>query len=429
MAFFNYTVEDSSPLINYSPADAWTDARNDTSLPSYSGASYHSTTTKDASASFQFNGTGVWIFGAKRPNYGDYSIAVDGTDVVASASAEGSQDQFKQLLGSKLNMSYGTHTITFSISGTSTIDIDFIEVETRLSGNEITKSVMDDTDNRIIYMPSAANWSVNNNKNLFVQDTLHFSQTQGASLSFPFVGESIAIYGTTSPDHADVQIELDGQVMDVLPGGSGGRTSGLHTQVLLFYQDSLDSGQHSLTMTSIERSGTGPFIDLDAVFTYSSNLTGNSSQGGTAPSASGQTPEAHSVPIGVIVGASVGGTFGLLLLLLLLHLLHRRRRTNLEDKESPPPLTPVLPLQQPRMSQIPPRNQMEVLSQASILRPFLTHSRGSSGASSANSSTPMLRSDVPILNAPKPPSHARSASSGSSPVRPTQRPPPLEFPG
>jgi len=80
-------------------------------------------------------GTGVWIFGAKRPNYGDYSIAVDGADVVASASAKGSQDQFKQLLGSRVNMSYGTHTITFSaISGTSAIDIDFIEVETRLSG-------------------------------------------------------------------------------------------------------------------------------------------------------------------------------------------------------------------------------------------------------------------------------------------------------
>ncbi|THU95380.1 hypothetical protein K435DRAFT_723810 [Dendrothele bispora CBS 962.96] len=421
MAFFNYTVEDSSPLIAYSPANAWIDASNDTLLPSYSGASYHFTTTKAASASLRFNGTGVWVFGAKRPNYGDYSITVDGTDV-STSNAGSSQNLVKQVLGTKQNMTYGTHTVIFTAtSGTSRIDIDSIEVETQFPGDKITTTMIDDSDPRIQYMPSDTDWNTNS-RDIFMANTLHFSQTKGASLSLPFSGESVAIYGTTSPDHADIQIEIDGRVFDTLPGGSGGRTDSLHTQVLLFYQDNLDSGQHSLNMTGVQQS-TNPFIDLDAVFTYTSNHSNGTTPGGSAPSTSG----AQSVPTGAIVGAAVGGTLGLILLLVLLHVLYRRRQRRLEDKESPPPLTPVLPLQQPRMSQMQAKNDAGGLS---LPRPFLTHSRGSSGASSANSSTLLLRGDVPILNAaPKPPSHVRSTSSGLSPARPTQRPPTLELPG
>ena len=40
------------------------------------------------------------------------------------------------------------------------------------------------------------------------------------------------MYGTVSPDHADIEIAVDGQVQRVLAGGSGGALAELHPQVL-----------------------------------------------------------------------------------------------------------------------------------------------------------------------------------------------------
>ncbi|KAF5370628.1 hypothetical protein D9758_001876 [Tetrapyrgos nigripes] len=281
MASLNYTVEDGSPLIDYIPGNAWIDANgNDDALTtSYSGASYHFTTTKDAAASFTFTGTGVWVFGGKRPNYGDYSISVDGVNVT-TANAGSSQDSVKQVLGFISNMDLGTHTVVLSSSGSSRIDIDYIEVETRLPGDQITTTTIEDSDPAISYAPAPSDWTVNN-KDVYTGSSLHFSQTRGASATVSFSGDAVGVYGTTSPDHADVQIVVDEQTMATLPGGSGGRTSGLHSQVLLYFKDNLGPGTHSLSIISDQQSDTAPFIDLDAVLVYSATNTSDS-QGSSA---------------------------------------------------------------------------------------------------------------------------------------------------
>jgi hypothetical protein len=44
-----------------------------------------------------------------------------------------------------------------------------------------------------------------------------------------FSGEAMAIYGTAAPDHADVQVQIDGQNISV--SGGSRTTRGLHSQV------------------------------------------------------------------------------------------------------------------------------------------------------------------------------------------------------
>ena len=56
------------------------------------------------------------------------------------------------------------------------------------------------------------------------------TQTQGASATIPFSGNAVAVYGTVSPDHADIQVSLDGKNTTVR-GGAGGLAGALHTQV------------------------------------------------------------------------------------------------------------------------------------------------------------------------------------------------------
>lgn len=123
-------VDDSSPLITYSPSNAWTDTpSNDTAVKTYFDASLHTTSTKGASASFKFNGTGVWLYGGHRSTYGNYLIAVDGKNVTAG-SAKSSKTQVKQALGGSSGLKMGEHTVTLTNEGGGSIDVDELIFET-----------------------------------------------------------------------------------------------------------------------------------------------------------------------------------------------------------------------------------------------------------------------------------------------------------
>jgi hypothetical protein len=429
MASFNLTVEDSSPLISYLPAGAWVDSpSNDTLLSSYSGSSYHSTSTEGATATIHFNGTGLTIFGGHRTNYGTYQISVDG-HVVASGTSAG-QSAVLQIMGSASGLANGNHTAVLSSSSSSPIDIDFVSIETEIGepGSSLAMSTIDDSDNRFVYTPQSE-WSVND-QNLFIDNTLHYTQSAGASASVTFSGDAVALYGTVSEDHADVHLTLDGESV-TFGAGANGLASTLHTKVLLYYAVGLGPNQHNLTVTADPETNTGPFIDVDAVFVYSTN--GGSSTGASQPSSTSQSSPQRDVKpskmsektmIGIIVGSVVG--FLLLLALLFLFLRWRRRRRQNQD-EIRSPLTPTLPIQQLDMleagqSTRPIGNRLSQNSMTSFYsgpQDSLGHSREHS-----NVETVSVSSTAPINTASATVSSNHSMRS-NTPTRPNQRPPPL----
>ncbi|KAH7874559.1 uncharacterized protein C8R40DRAFT_1106945 [Lentinula edodes] len=433
MASFNLTVEDSSPLISYSPAGAWSDSpANDTLLSSYSGSSYHITSTQGATATITFTGIGITIFGGHRQNYGTYQISVDGQTVVASESSAG-QDVFQQVLGTVSGLSNEKHTAVVTSSSASSIDIDYVNVQTQIgeTGSQLTKSTVDDSDPSFIYTP-ASEWSVND-QNYFMNDTLHYTSSAGASASVTFSGEAVALYGTVSQDHADIQLSLDGQNV-TFGAGANGFASTLHSQILLYYAQGLGSNQHSLVVAADPQSGTGPFIDVDAVVVYSS-IPGSTTSSSKPTSTSSQRDMTSSgkLPTKTIVGIIVGSIFGFLLLLALLLLLLRWRRWRRQGQADLSPLTPTLPIQNPDMLEagLSTRSGGSRLSQNSMSsfysgtppeEGFMQgHSRDASTAESFSSTAPINASSAV-------PATRDHSISSNVPIRPNLRPPPLKLP-
>jgi hypothetical protein len=87
------------------------------------------TTTYGASASLTFNGTAVWIYGAKRANHGPYNITLDGQTYRDDGFYGG--QAFQQVLFSAVGLN-GTKPHTVSIVNSHTdaarpyLDIDLV---------------------------------------------------------------------------------------------------------------------------------------------------------------------------------------------------------------------------------------------------------------------------------------------------------------
>jgi len=87
------------------------------------------TTTYGASATLTFNGTTVWIYGAKRGNHGPYNVTLDGKVFTDDGFYDG--QVFQQVLFSAVELD-GTkpHTVSITNSLTDTqkpyLDIDSV---------------------------------------------------------------------------------------------------------------------------------------------------------------------------------------------------------------------------------------------------------------------------------------------------------------
>ena len=69
-------------------------------------------------------GTGIWLYGGKQPNYGTYTISVDGK-TIANGTATSQTSAFEQLLGATSGLSNGAHTAVLTNTGSgSAVDLD-----------------------------------------------------------------------------------------------------------------------------------------------------------------------------------------------------------------------------------------------------------------------------------------------------------------
>lgn len=128
------TVHNSSPLISYTVA--WLDTPvGDTYAANYTGGGFHTTNISGATATFKFNGTGVWCYGALRPGYGSYSLSVDG-DTVFNGSAAAPNAVFDQFLGGSSQLGMGEHTAVLTNTGGGYVDLDSLVFETHIGADE-----------------------------------------------------------------------------------------------------------------------------------------------------------------------------------------------------------------------------------------------------------------------------------------------------
>ncbi|EIM83052.1 uncharacterized protein STEHIDRAFT_171157 [Stereum hirsutum FP-91666 SS1] len=353
MVLFNVSAEDSSPLLVWGPPGAWNDSpENDTLSQSYSAQSWHTTSVQGATVTISFNGTGIWFYGANRPDYGSYTFAVDGQATAHNANA--SSAVFQQLLGGASSLPMGSHTAVLQTTSAAPVDLDSLIFETQIGPDDrsVSNSTIDDTDSRISYLPPSS-WIFNPLPDT-MNNTLHFTQTGGAQAQIEFSGDAVAVYGTVSSDHANYTIAVDGNAAHAFDGGSNGIASTLHLKTLLYFGNGLGPGQHNLVLTADPdqngQNNTGRFMDIDAIKIYST--TSNSQNGAPSNSTgspSSDAPDTSSIgksglPIAALAGI-IAGIVVIVTLFVVAALLWRRRRNRIRDSKMPlqTPSTPSLP--------------------------------------------------------------------------------------
>ena len=86
------------------------------SLDSYYLGTFTTNNVTDGSATFNFNGTAVWIYGADRPNHGSYSVQVDSETYSGFNSA--GNNTFQISLFNTSSLSQGTHSMKLTNTAT-----------------------------------------------------------------------------------------------------------------------------------------------------------------------------------------------------------------------------------------------------------------------------------------------------------------------
>lgn len=152
MPLVTTTIEDTSPLIAYSNNDWRAGSSTDDPFAEryvgfqwhiyftlrrqteelitsywyrYSQSSFMVTNGTEAEVSFTFYGTGVQLWGAKRPNHGYYQISIDSW-VYPQVNGATNDTQFQISLFSSIALQYNYHTVKMKNVGRAFLDLDTV---------------------------------------------------------------------------------------------------------------------------------------------------------------------------------------------------------------------------------------------------------------------------------------------------------------
>ncbi|KAG9111446.1 hypothetical protein FRC07_008056 [Ceratobasidium sp. 392] len=192
----NVTIDDTSALIQYTPVgnNIWKDSpTSDQSLGSYYDGTYHSTITYGASASFQFDGTAVYLYAAKRYQHGPYAILLDGRPVY-NGTFQSNNSIYKELMYSATGLTPGQHNLTCinnDPSNQTYTEVDYITWTTSMS-SDLTEINGATIDVSTMSFSSTTAWRSNTDSELTM-----ITATDGASVTINFQGNGIELQGKT----------------------------------------------------------------------------------------------------------------------------------------------------------------------------------------------------------------------------------------
>lgn len=303
------TADDYSPLIRYD--GQWVDSFNlntDVYASSYRNGSFHASSTNGSTATISFRGTAIYIFGAKRPKNGFYTVSVDGGPPGQyKAHVRPWNREFQTPLFIQEGMEDTTHSVVLTnlVANESwpNVDIDFVTWN-RTSDQSQESQIIDDLKFEYSDM-----WTSSTNVSGYIGSTAHSTTASGASARLIFDGSEIFLYGGVGPNHGMFKVQIDDQ-----PGLTLNGTRPLdHTPTLLYTTSELDPGSHKIVVTNLD---AGKTLDVD----YAEVVL--------HPEAKSALPPSQAVPLstGGIVGIVLGVVGGLVLFALGMWCLFTRYR-------------------------------------------------------------------------------------------------------
>ncbi|KAG8729331.1 hypothetical protein FRC10_004062, partial [Ceratobasidium sp. 414] len=296
---YNITIDDISPLITYK--GQWLDSYKLAADPftnRYWGDSFHSSQTDGSQASITFNGTAIYIFGAKRGNHGHYIVTIDNGqaqrfDGYAPQQPDGTDGVYQVPIFAQAGLQNGLHTVVLTNdggadSGRPFVDIDFI---TWTSNDEAHSNNTID-DGAFTYTTPSTQWITSTG---YVGDyynkTEHAINVGGATASLKFEGTGFYLYGGTLDNHGMFSVQVD----DHNPVALNGSSKGYHPRVPLYYADGLGEGTHKLTVTNTQ---DGFWLDIDYIDIIQTGPGASASN----PGGQAKTPIIAGTICGVVIG-------------------------------------------------------------------------------------------------------------------------------
>ncbi|QRV95867.1 Transmembrane alpha-helix domain [Ceratobasidium sp. AG-Ba] len=309
MPLQNVTIDDISALIQYAPlGDVWKDSpTSDSGLGSYYDSTYHSAIQYGASATFQFDGIAVYIYAAKRFQHGAYSIQLDGKQVY-NGTFQSNASVYKQLMYGVSGLNPGIHTLTCTNNDPSNktyMEVDYITWTTSMDASLTEVETTSIGVSNMTYSSMAA-WKADSDS-----EPTMITTTDGASVTINFQGNGIELQGKTGLPYGAFSAQVDNNPSRQL----NAQSQQTHT-TLLFREDNLASGNHTLVVTNRGGGFTSLAIGKATPIIWTSDPNGT-------PSANSSSPPTHT---GAIAGGVVGGVVGLAAVLLFILWFFRRRR-------------------------------------------------------------------------------------------------------
>ncbi|RPD54766.1 hypothetical protein L226DRAFT_349881 [Lentinus tigrinus ALCF2SS1-7] len=344
MAASNVTVDDASPLVLYEPADAWAHTSG-SGAQSYGDSTFSSAQSEGATAKFSFSGTGFWVYGATKPDYGQYILMLD-SQVMLYANATSDQPQFGQVLGGSSGLADGKHEVVLMAAGGGLVDIDAIMYETTeqqpISGSSASSGTQ--TASASSSSQSVARISANPNGKIDGSNGKASDQATSSSSLSPSSATSAPAASSTSVQLAAQPTAQPNAQPNAQPGdqssqGSGQTSSQATTQPNARPNASAGAAPPSSSSLSQSQSASSTANFLSPTISQAQSA-GNSPIAGT-------TKAQHGLPTGAIVGIAIGVAVGLLVLVALILLFLRRRRAKARRHAEVALPSPVLPLQNP----------------------------------------------------------------------------------
>ncbi|KIM58543.1 hypothetical protein SCLCIDRAFT_1218490 [Scleroderma citrinum Foug A] len=292
-------IDDKSPLIAYDSSWLPGNSGDDPFEDQYYLGTFTTNNVTNGKASFTFNGTGFWIYGAKRSNHGTYSVEVDGA-TYTNNSGSSANNQFMVSLFNTSGLTQGSHTVSLTNTGTNSqyVDIDLIvwESEVGNTSDQLITETVQDTDARFQYEESAWNASPSD-ANFYSDGTGHVTQTYQASATLTFTGETVTLVGSMGPQHGPYSVKLDSGQASTYNATAYIPLYG----VTLYYADNLGGGQHQLVITNLP-AASGQELGIDYALVSSVVSSGNSSTTTTSPGVTSTITTSSSLSTGAIVG-------------------------------------------------------------------------------------------------------------------------------
>ncbi|KAG1773462.1 hypothetical protein EDD22DRAFT_857776 [Suillus occidentalis] len=296
-----FLIDDKSPLIHYDSTWAVGTSLNDNLADQYFRGTFQYSNVTGSVATFSFNGTAFWIYGAKRTNQVTYTVTVDGASF-AGNTGQSSTKLFQQVLFNQSGLTQKLHTVSFTNTATEGlyIDIDMVAWQTEFNETQLVTETVDDTDPRFQYQELA--WNTNpTNVNLFNNGTGHSTSVSDASVTLIFsVTNSVSIFGTVGPNNGLYTVSLDSQ--QATQYNATTYSSLTFYEVMLYHADNLGSGQHQLTITNLPETN-GQTLNIDYAL-LTSSLSG-SPVGSSTPSGSSGLGSGAIAGIVVAVGIAL----------------------------------------------------------------------------------------------------------------------------